>query len=243
KRAEKLSEQGWGILMPFSHFSARDSMEMTIRPLSASPVLRSKPMVIAIEWSHYWNLPPLRLVARLAGVTLIPIVIDDTLKKRKNYDAQHRPLPLGHGTLEYFRVARRALRENGIVWVSPQQGRRPKLELTEREPMKFVLGKENDFQNIAVMFIALSLKGEVDYSRRTGLDLGKTFDVKMGPTITKAELYALSREMGRSIDETTLIIYSHLVDPGYNAIKASWSWDDISKWLDQFEAAPAYHRA
>ncbi len=242
-RAEMLADRGWGILMPFSHFSVRDIAEMTMRPMAASRVLISRPMVSGIEWSHYWNLPPLRLAARLAGITVVPIVIDDTLKKRKNYDAGRRSLPLGHGNREYFRVARRALREGGIVWVSSQQGRRPKLELTDKEPVKFLLGKENDFQNIGVLFINLSLKGETYYSGRSGLDLGRTFDTRMGPTVTKAQLYELSREMGKTIDETTIIIHSHLVDPGYNNVKSDWSWDDIVKRLDRFAAGTAYERA
>lgn len=148
-------------------------------------------------------------------------------------------LPLGHGTREYFRAARRALKEGGIVWVSPQQGRRPSLELSDKEPMKFVLGKDNDFQNVGVLFLSLSLKGEVDYSRRTGINVGRTYDVKMGPTVTKAELYRLSRVMDKSIDDATIIIYSHLVDPGYNRVTTGWNWPRIVSCLDSFARSAA----
>ncbi len=229
KRAEALSAQGWGILMPFTHFSFRDIVEISIRPMALSKYLITKPCVATIEWAHFYDMPIGRLLTNLTGITLVPIVIDDTMKKGKNYDENHRMLPLGHGTRDYFRVARKVLKEGGVVWVAPQQGRRPCLELSDKEPIKFVLGKENELQNVGVMFISLSLKGETDYTKRKGFNVGRTYDVKLGPTLTKAELYQLSRAMGKTIDETTMVIYSYLVDPGYSNVKSDWSWEDIMK--------------
>ncbi len=218
RKGDDLLEQGWGLVLPFTHFSGRDIIEMTLRPFAASRVLVRKPAVASIQWNHYWGFSAPRLFASLTGITLVPIVTEDTLKTRKNYDRQHRALPLGHGTFEYLSLARRVLKEGGLVWVSPQQGRRPRLELSDKEPMKFLLGKENDAQKVAVLFVALSLLNETDYSKREMLNLGRTFDVKLGPTLTKAELFQLSRAMGRSLDDLTIIIYSLLVDPGYNHV-------------------------
>ncbi len=218
QRADELLEQGWGLVLPFTHFSGRDIVEMTLRPFAAGRMLVTRPIVVSIEWSHYWGLSIPRLSAEMTGITLIPIVTEDTIKKRKNYDRQKRPLPLGHGTFEYLSLARRALKEGGAVYVSPQQGRRPALELSDKEPMKFLLGKENELQKVAVMFVALSLHGEVDYSKRNLAVLGRMFDVRLGPTVTKAELFQLSRDLGRSIDDVTIIIFSQLVDPGYNHV-------------------------
>ncbi len=218
KRGEDLLEQGWGLVLPFTHFGARDIFEMTLRPFTASPVLIRKPAVVSIQWSHYWGLSAPRFFAGLTGITLVPIVTEDTIKIHKNYDRQHRELPLGHGPFEYLSLARRALKAGGLIWVSPQQGRRPRLELSDKEPMKFLLGKEHEMQKVAVLFVALSLCNETDYSKRNMLNLGRTFDIKLGPTLTKAEMFRLSRAMGRSLDDLTIIIYSLLVDPGYNHV-------------------------
>jgi hypothetical protein len=218
QRGDDLLEQGWGIVLPFTHFSARDIFEMTLRPFAASRVLVRKPAVVGIEWSHFWGLSAPRFFAGVTGINLVPIVTEDTLKKRKNYDDQRRALPLGHGTIKYLSLARQALEEGAIVFVSPQQGRRPGLELSDKEPIKFLLGKENDSHKVAMLFLSLSLHNEMDYSKRGFLNLGRTFDVKMGPTLTKAELFKLSRDMGKSLDDLTIIIFSLLVDPGYNHV-------------------------
>ncbi len=218
RRGDELLEQGWGLVLPFTHFGGRDIVEMCLRPFAASRVLVTKPAVVSIEWSHFWGFSAPRLFANLSGITLVPIVTEDTLKKGKNYDSQRRALPLGHGTFEYLSLARRTLKQGGLVWVSPQQGRRTRLELSDKEPMKFLLGKENELQKVAVLFVALSLYNETDYSKRDMLNLGRTFVVKMGPTLTKAEMFQLSRAMGRSLDDLTIIIYSLLVDPGYNHV-------------------------
>ncbi len=217
-RADELLEQGWGLVMPFTHFCGRDIFEMVLRPFALNSALITRPIVVGVEWSHFWGVSIPRFSGWLGGFTLVPIVTEDTIKKRKNFDSQHKALPLGHGTFEYLTLARRALKEGGAVFVSPQQGRRPSLELSSKEPMKFLLGRENDLQKVGIMFVGLSLQGEVDYSRRTFMNVGKTFDVRLGPTLTKEELFRLSRAMGRSIDDMTIIIFSHLVDPGYNHV-------------------------
>ena len=92
------------------------------------------------------------------------------------------------------------------------------LELSDLQPMRFLLGKEKELQNVAVLFVALSLLDEADYAKRTFLNVGRTFDVKLGPTLTKAEMLELSSALGRSLDELTIIIFSQLVDPGYNHV-------------------------
>ncbi len=217
-KADELLEQGWGLVCPFTHFCGRDVVEMVQRSFLAGQTLVTRPIVVGVEWSFMQGLSPLRFFAGMTGITLVPIVTEDSIKKDKNYDHDKRPLPLGHGTMDYLSVALRALKEGGAVFVSPQQGRRPRLELSDKEPMRFLLGKENDSQNVAVLFVALSLLGEVDYSKRTFLNLGRTFDVRLGPVMTKAELFKLSRAMGKSIDDTTIIVFSQLVDPGYNDV-------------------------
>lgn len=223
QRGDELMEQGWGLVLPFTHFCGRDVFEMVLRNFAVGRVLVTKPIVAGVEWSFLQGFSILQFLAQISGITLVPIVTEDTIKKHRNQDPQGRPLPLGHGTMEYLSLARRALKEGGAVFVSPQQGRRPRLMLSDKEPMKFLLGKESDSQKVAVLFVALSLVDEKDYARRTFLNLGRTFDVRLGPTLTKAELFEIARNMGKSVDDVTIVIFSQLVDPGYNDVDPALS--------------------
>ncbi len=232
KRADKLANQGCGILSAFTHFCSRDIFEMLARPLGASRVLFPRHVVASVEWSHYYERTMPRVLAWLTGITLVPIVNDRTIEKRKNYDAQKHLLQLGHGQLEYFRIARRALKEGGLVLVSPQQGRRSRLELSDKEPIRFLLGKGQELEQVAILFLGLSLRNEVNYSKRTLMNFGRTYDVALGPTLTRDELVKLGQETARSIDDLTMIILSLLVDPGYNAIPPDATRDYIIQNLN-----------
>ncbi len=71
QRGDALLEQGWGLVLPFTHFSGRDIFEMTLRPFAASERIVRKPGGVGVEWSHLTGFSALRVFAGLAGIAVI----------------------------------------------------------------------------------------------------------------------------------------------------------------------------
>lgn len=198
-RAEALLRQDppYGVIVAFNHYSLRDFVDLA-RALSASSIIRERPVLIPIARHQYT--PVTAKAGEYLGVSFAPIVIRDTHKY-----ARYRNLPLGAGLPEYIASAAHVLTEGGVVPLSLQEGRRPRLGRPEVPTLGFFLKHmaRKNVERIAVVFAGLSLPGETNY-RRQGVNLLNPFRktcVQFGEAYIVSEAYDQAKSSGLTIDE------------------------------------------
>lgn len=207
-RPQELAEQGYGNLFLFSHFSSSD-IPIAFATVFENPQLRQREVLIpaALHQYYSWYKP----VGRLTGIEVCPIVTDDTeqyvkehpLKEAKFKEALTRE---GFATYltTYINRALDILDNGGIVIMFPQGGRRPSLDsITPAVQMLITRSNRAKIDRFAITFIGLGIKGEQDYQRKDikGYNLFKTYEERVGRTLTKGELKATTEEFGKSIDD------------------------------------------
>ena len=207
--AEALVGEGQGLLVLMNHFSKRDGLQV-LRLLFSRPLLRQRSVLVPAA-SHLAG-PPVRTMARLFAVNLALMTTPAAVTSLGLDPAT------GEDALAYARRAINTLAAGGIVLLAPQAGRQP----TWGEPQMRVTShlrapaRRQRVTNFALLFVGLGLPGAGDYSlARVGdLNLGRPYQIHVGPTFTYEEALAAAGSL-RRLDPWVFEQLRQLVPEGY----------------------------
>lgn len=211
-RSKELAKQGYGNLFAGNHFSLGDPPREII-VITSDPVLQNREMLTPfgihqIKFGY-------RTLARMMGITICPVVNDDTLKyiekhPEKALKFQDALTREGSTNLlgEYLKKqAPRVLKEGGSVLLYPQGGRRSYLEnLSNAISTLFNRTTRYGINKFAITFLGIGIKGVETYEDKTieGLNIGKSYELKMGSTSTKEEFIKEAEQRGLTLDQLAL---------------------------------------
>lgn len=209
-RAEKLGIQGFGIVVVYRHFSSNDPLVLTGFCHNQSEMLDEKEVFTPLAYHEYTRAA--KRLLEYFGVTPLPIVTRETVKKHENYDAAGNTLRLGTGTDQYKVAAKSLLERGGVLFVAPSATRTP-----THEPWKHAIGMlvEATGDNVAFMSVGLDIQDPTitNYERYRGFNIRKTYLVSIGDTLTKAELIQRAEERGVTVDQCMSDDMAMLVRP------------------------------
>ncbi|MBI2405108.1 hypothetical protein HYV22_02925 [Candidatus Gottesmanbacteria bacterium] len=184
-RAEQLQRDGYGAVIFFNHFSKRDIFQIFENVIFAQPAMLES-TILTPEAYHQRRLVG-DVLASLLAIHARLIVTSDTLRIPK-----YQHLRQGLGLKTYIRDAAKVLAAGGTVVLSPQAGRRS--SLLGEDPQGAVELLTNALRikgidRVAFTFIGLSLAEVTDYRdpQVAEYNIGRSFDVALGPTYTLQE--------------------------------------------------------
>lgn len=221
-RLEELAKKGYGSLILPIHFSKSDGPRV-IATVFEDPVLGKREILLpeAIHQHRKWKGP----VGKLIGVTICPIVTDNTRKFVKDNPSEATKFeeaiarnPTADLLRKYIDRALYVLGSGGVVIMFPQGGRCPSLT-TISSATHTLLNQSNrrEIEKIAILFLGLGIKGEEDY-QKDGIDdvnLHKIYEVRVGRTLIKKELFEEAMEKNQSVDTVVLEELRKVVPPAY----------------------------
>lgn len=208
-RAEALVGERSGLLVLINHFSKRDGLQV-LRLLFSRPLLRQQPVLVPVA-SHLAD-PAVRTLARLFAVNLALMTTPAAVATLGLDPAS------GEDALAYARRAVDTLAEGGIVLLAPQAGRQPTLGEPQMRVTSLLLAqaRRQRIANLALLFVGLGLPGATAYSLAEvgGLNLGRPYLVRVGPTISSEEALAKAGSL-RRLDPWVFDQLRSLVPEGY----------------------------
>lgn len=199
--------EGYGVELITPHIDKGDHFRALSSLMLAVPELRRREIVLPAA-KHQINSFGLKALAKLTGIHLSPIVTRDTLRK-----AGHIESALGDGNREYAKLATEVMRTGGGIDLSPQGGRRPDLSSWENEgkPIRStdVFLRRGGVDNVAYVILGIERSRfrfipwikEKDYSKRTGMNLFRRYNITIGEIITSDELRRRADGHGNTLDE------------------------------------------
>lgn len=217
--AGELVAAGHGLLLVGSHFSLRDGPGVFLYVAAGNDALIDKP----------WQAPVARHiadVARLANrffgakIDLKPVVTASTMKKPK-YHHMHR----GQGLRDYINSATETLRQGGVVALFPQATRMSYLpEPGEYDKaMEFLMTRTTKagVKDFGILPVGFGLEGDEDYKKRTGLNIGVTYEVTIGKLWLRNDALQSAEDTKRSLDGWIIDQLKQLVPDNYRTIPPS----------------------
>lgn len=225
-RARSLLDQGYGLVVGYTHFSERDVIDV-MRFIMNWPGLGERVIVSPIahhmqeKYGHV--LGPL---SRGASVDLYPIVIQDTVDKE-----EYKDLQLGTGLPVYLNAAAHILSLGGIVPISLQEGRREVLGDPKPALGRLMIkAKRAHIEKYAVMFVGFELKGVEEFGSMKGWNIidrthpGKlgvhVMRINIGSTYTADEVFDIAGGL-RGIDPFAFGEFAGLVPESYKTPKTA----------------------
>jgi len=227
-KLDQLIDAGYSVLELYNHFCEDDPFRTVAAAFKLWPDLLKKPVYTPLEY-YLFN----RIVryTDACGIAARGIVTEDTIAKRGNIieviddsgASEFVTLPQNFGGREYIEEAGEILSNQGMVFMAPQQGRRPTLELTDKRPVEFVLRKTEKDAKVAILFAGLGFKNESNYEHKdySGLNIGRKLKAVFGPVLTRQELTDEAKKLNMTIDQYCLwqlgqnvpTVYNHIPDP------------------------------
>lgn len=197
-RAEELVDDGYGLIIACRHFSKRDFLMFTAFLHANSTVDRGREFYTALAFQEYT--PGATRLLRYHGVTPKPIVIDDTVNIRKNFDTHGNERPLGEGTRGFVLGARTVLNKGGIVCLAPSAKRTLLHKPWDTNSIEMLLKVTKD--KVAVISVGYDIRiGTItNYKKFQGYNLWLEYVVDCSNTNTKQELENKARQQDISVD-------------------------------------------
>ncbi len=196
----------FGLIVPYSHPEKKETMGMFAFPFS-DEVMANRRIIepVAIHQRQGW----MDTLAKLHGVEFHYIITDDTLK----YDKDHKIIrDYSERQAMDTAFAKRALEvlaEGGILFIAPQGGRRPNLEVPERATLgTLVAAIRRKHLEVAVLPMGIGVRGVEDYTKAKGYNLFKKIDYNIGNPEDLEDVYKNSGKDYRSIDK---YVISHML--------------------------------
>lgn len=211
ERAEELLDQGIGLLILINHFGKTDPAQVINNVVFAREKMRRKPITTPI--AYHQQKPYINMLAGLTSINIKPIVTPDTIRLNQNDG-----LDQGTGLPHYINFSLQTLKHGGIVLLAPQAGRRERLGEPNKTMRLFMLqAKRRGVNNFGMLFIGLGIKGTTDYSERSagGLNIGKTYEINIGPTFTQEEAILDAGRQNLDLDAWVFSQLAHLVPESY----------------------------
>lgn len=195
KKMEELLRNGGSLLGIFSHKRMSDGPILALVALR-NPEIRLRRLLFPIAY-HQINSPLKPVIehySRTFGVELFPLVIRDTIDKKR-----YRHLQRGGGVLDYAKSAVRALKGNSAVFLSPQEGRRSTLTYPEVPALGLVVGIAEksgvNLENVGVLPIDITLKGhDVTPDTGSGFSLFRPSIMTIGEMFLLQDAISQARE-------------------------------------------------
>lgn len=190
-----------GVIFIINHLSERDPAQI-VREIFHDKGMGRKKIIapIAVHHDHLW----LHAAGKLLGVTLKPIVTENTRKEQR-----YRDRKLNEGKAEYSTESIEGLKKGRIVVLAPQGERMPKLGHPQFKNLVIgtlmALAKKNKLDNYAFLFIGIGIKGVDDYSdgkRIKGFNPSDVYTLNIGTFLTNEDVLA---QATRLATETAVI--------------------------------------
>ncbi|GEM_PF-6273789 len=222
-RARELAKQGYGNLFVGNHLSLGDPPREIIT-ITNDPVLQDREMLtpFGIQQIKFGY----RTLARMMGITICPLVNDDTLKyiaehPKKAPKFQHALTKEGSAELlsgYLIKQTPRVLREGGSVLLYPQGGRRSYLENLSNA-FSTLINRTTRYgvDKFAITFMGIGMKDTETYEDETikGLNIGSCYELKMEGTLTKEDFIKEAKQRGLTLDQLALEKLGLVVPPAY----------------------------
>lgn len=224
KTAERHLAAGHGLVILTNHPSTGD-IRVPLELLFLSDIMRQKKFLMALAW-HQQNYPFIKQLAKLGGVDLVPIVIQDTIEKQKELTAQGKKIPweqheLGYGLDEYYQKMINILLHNGITLISPQSGRDTALKPFPRGVITIpdLMLRRNKIPDEQVVYlpVGLDIQGVTDYTAKKvrGLNIGRSYTIKIGEVFSSKELRENTKSNRITLEQEAWNRMARLVPSAY----------------------------
>lgn len=211
ERAEELLDQGMGLLILINHFGKTDPAQVINNVVFAREKMRRKPITTPI--AYHQQKPYIKMLAGLTSINMKPIVTPDTIRLNQNDG-----LDQGTGLPDYINSSLQTLKQGGIVLLAPQAGRRERLGKPDKTMRLFMLlANRHKVNKFGILFIGLGIEGITDYSEISagGLNIGKTYEINIGPTFTQEEAILDAGRQNLDLDTWVFSQLAPLVPESY----------------------------
>lgn len=210
-KAKELLKQDNGLVVVINHFSLKDP-PLAINEVFLHREMGSKKVVAPIAYHMDHGL--YHMLGKLIGVTLKPIVTENTIKAGKNNGQK-----LHEGKGKHIAESMDLLKKGGIIILAPQGTRMPYLG----QPDKPIIGtlmagaKRNGLEKFAFLFMGFGIKGLEDYSteKTRGFNFFSKYIVNIGACLTKGELMEKAGGDFRAVDGIVCEELRKIVPPNY----------------------------
>lgn len=214
---DEVMKQGPGVIVACNHFSDGDHTRLAAYLVTRSPMIAKRPITAPVSL-HQYN-ARVKIPARIAGVTLSPIVTKNTKEQKgwsedKMGEEERRQM-----FARYLTDSRSTLEQGGLVILSPQARRKPTLgEPPKGKPMKLLLEENHANSNgLYIVVAGLGIKGQERYDDPAikGINPGTIYTLNMTHPVSIQELMKLSGNDLEHVDETVFDLMKQVVPPEY----------------------------
>lgn len=180
RRAQKLAEDDYAIIIVTNHFGLRDQEQAIKDVIFRDPVLKKKPVLspIAIHQNSSWLNTPQKML----NVTLAPLVTESTMGKLseqaraalilKNKEGIYKnridgPMRLNDGSTEFGEKAIAIIRRKGIIVIAAQGTEKDTLGTPDRPTISRLIMKlkRAGEEKLALFFVGIGIKNALDYQK------------------------------------------------------------------------------
>jgi hypothetical protein len=185
-KAEKMLENGHGLIIITNHFSERDGLEL-LKIIFNDKAMAEKKVITPM--AYHMVTPLYRMLGKMLDVTPMPIVTQSTIDKGKSDGKE-----LNDGKPEYLGKSITRLKEGGIVVITPQGSRMPSLGEKFNNPALGTIMSRAEAKGIGeygLLLIGLGIKEATDYSEKMfeKFNLSEKYTINVGNYFTNKEIW------------------------------------------------------
>lgn len=197
EKAEKLQEEGYGLVLVTRHISARDFLMLTglFRKMSGMTRDGSNEREVYVPLAYHQQGLGVKGLFEYFEVFPKTVVTEETVKKGKNIDPSGRILQVGHGFRQYLGAASKALDTGGVVFLAPSGTRTALHELWGGRPIESLI-KLTKTDKVAFVTVGLDIPNVESYANCRGYRFFRKYVVTMGSIRTKEELLQIASAKG-----------------------------------------------
>lgn len=189
KKAEASALAGRGLVIPFTHFSLRDAMEVNRSLVFTNPILKNRRAINPLSHHHYNRL--MEFMASFYSGDFYPIVNSSTLSKKG-----FAHLPRGKGLSEFMTACITILTTGGVVPLAVNATRKETLDAHDRQrPVGYLIASMQaaGVDQYGFLLVGFAIKNATTYRKNEvgGMNYGKTCIINI------ARYYSLDELLGR----------------------------------------------
>ena len=195
--AEEVSRRNDGLVVVFTHFSRIDPVHM-ILAMAKREEIGKKNFLIPI--ALHQDRRKLHELGNEAAIKLMPIVTENTLKRKKYQDRK-----LNEGGGAYLNEAADSIKKGEVIFVSAQGEREPRLGKPKKPTMGLFMRKMKlkGIENYSILFVGFEIKGTKDYSKKKGFNFLNRYTANIGACLGSKIILERATEMAIKAGQTS----------------------------------------
>ena len=214
RAAERLMQEGFGLVVLMNHFSKRDAADVIKGILFRSQTIRDRPIIAPI--AYHQKKPWVDVLGNIYQVKLRSIVTQDTIDRGLNDG-----LPLNHGLQQFINDGLEIIGKGGTIVIAPQTKRMERLVPPQFPAIGYLAmqAKRRGINNVAYLFIGVGIPGVANYSEETvgNINILRRYSLRVGVTLTQQALYEEAEGDARNIDAVVTNHLASVVPPAYRS--------------------------